>query len=424
MYSASSLRDALWRLAECFRCSGSSRAKISNRAMLIRESNIRDAARLVAQLSAQTKIVNLGQGLPEYPCPQELKDAAKAAVDADLNQYSNTWGYPLLRLAIASKLKRHNGIIVNPETEVTVTCGASEALNATLLATVNPGDEVIIIEPFYENYHPNVVIAGGAPRYVRLHEPGWTFDERELARAFNRHTRAILINTPNNPTGRVFSYDELTMVARLCQKWDVLAICDEIYEYMVYDGHKHISMATIPGMEDRTVTVSGLSKTFSVTGWRLGYLAAPAEHTKAIRRVHDYLTLAAPSPLQQAGIVALNLPDDFYRTMANKYRELRDQLIPAVEAAGFKLNRKPEGTYYLFTDCSHMGFANDRQLWEYLLREFGVATVAGYCFYRPDTTTHKIRFCYAKYPATIEAGAERLKAFNVNRSVVNSRLSS
>jgi len=410
MLSMRDLRDAL---AECFalRRSGDPRDRISDRAQVIRESNIRDAARLVAQLSRQRPVINLGQGLPEYPAPQLLKDAAKAAIDADINQYSNTWGDPRLREAIAGKFQRYNGITVDPETQVTVTCGASEAINAALLATINPGDEVIVIEPFYENYHPNIIIAGGVPRYVRLRGPERTFDEKELARAFNKRTRAILINTPHNPTGRVFTREELQLVAGLCQKWDVLAICDEIYEYMVYDGHKHLSLATLPGMEERTITVSGLSKTFSVTGWRLGYFAAPADYTKAIRRVHDYLTLAAPSPLQVAGVVALNLPDQFYREMVEKYRGLRDQLMPVVEAAGFKF-RKPEGTYYLFTDCSHMGFANDRQLWEYLLREFGLATVAGYCFYRPEFNTHKIRFCYAKYPSTIEAAAVQLKAFS------------
>lgn len=411
MFSPNAWQDALARLADCFRPSNHSRSKVSSRAMQIRESNIRDAARLVAEMQTRTRVINLGQGLPEYPAPQILKDAAKQAIDADFNQYSNTWGYQDLRRAIAGKLKRYNGIVADPEQEVTVTCGASEALNATLLAVLNPGDEVIVVEPFYENYHPNIVIAGGVPRYVRLHEPDFTFDEKELSRAFNKRTRAILINTPNNPTGRVFRRDELEVVARLCQKWGAIAICDEIYEYMVYDGHKHLSMATLPGMEDRTVTVSGLSKTFSVTGWRLGYLAAPAEYTKAIRRVHDYLTLAAPSPLQKAAVVALELPDSFYLEMAEKYRGLRDQLMPAVQAAGFKLSATPEGTYYLYTDCSQMGFQNDRAVWEYLLREFNVATVAGYCFHRPGVATQKIRFCYAKYPETIAEGAVRLKAF-------------
>ncbi|MBI4533192.1 MAG: pyridoxal phosphate-dependent aminotransferase [Candidatus Melainabacteria bacterium] len=405
-----SLQDLLSRIGWCSSNAGS--PSISDRAMLIRESNIRDAARLVEELSRQAKIINLGQGLPEYPAPQVLKDAAKAAIDADFNQYSNTWGYLALRQAIARKLAQYNGIVANPDTEITVTCGVSEGLNATLLATVNPGDEVIIVEPFYENYHANVIMAGGTPRYVRLHEPDWTFDERELKGAFNRHTRAILINTPHNPTGRVMTCHELQLIGSLCQKWGVLAVCDEMYEYMVYDGHQHISLASLPGMEDRTVTLSGLSKTFSVTGWRLGYLAAPEPLSKAIRHVHDYLTLAAPSPLQQAAVVALDLPADFYKGMSTKYQGLRDKLMTVVSDAGFTL-RKPEGTYYLFTDCSHMGLNNDRQCWEYLLRQFGLATVAGYCFYRPGTTTQRIRFCCAKYPETIDAAAERLKELKV-----------
>jgi L-glutamine---4-(methylsulfanyl)-2-oxobutanoate aminotransferase len=398
----------LERLASCVNCGSPRTSPLSDRVLNIRESNIRDAARLVTELSKTTKVINLGQGLPEYPAPQLLKDAAKAAIDANVNQYSNTWGDPRLREAIARKLKYYNGINANPETEVTVTCGASEALNAVLLATINPGDEVIIIEPFYENYHPNLMICGATPRYVRLRKPDYTFDEKELRRAFNCRTRAILINTPHNPTGRVFTRQELEMIAGLCQKWNALAICDEIYEYMVYDGHKHLSMATIPGMADRTVTISGLSKTFSVTGWRLGYVHAPAVYTKALRRLHDYLTLAAPSPLQAAGIVAMNLPDDFYREMVLKYQGLRDELMPLVEKAGFKF-RKPEGTYYLFTDCSHMGFQNDREAWEYLLREFNLATVAGYCFHRPRVRSQNIRFCYAKYPATIEAAGVKLE---------------
>lgn len=384
------------------------REKIAARATLIRESNIRDAARLVAQIP---NVVNLGQGLPEYPAPAILKEAAQQAIAADLNQYSNTWGYPRLREAIAKKMRNYNGISADPETEITVTVGASEALNAALLATVNPGDEVIVFEPFYENYHPNITIAGGIPRYVKLHAPSYTFDEKELAAAFNERTRAILINTPHNPTGRVFTKHELQTIADLCQKWNVLAITDEIYEYMVYDGRKHISMATLPGMAERTITISGLSKTFGITGWRLGYVVAPAEYTRAMRRVHDYLTLCAPSPLQMAGIVALELGEDFYKEMREKYQAMRDELCAAVETAGFKF-RKPEGTYYLFTDCESMGFKNDRELWEYLLKEFGLATVAGYCFYRPEAHSQHIRFCYAKSAKTIEAARERLSAFS------------
>ncbi|MCC7527032.1 MAG: aminotransferase class I/II-fold pyridoxal phosphate-dependent enzyme [Candidatus Melainabacteria bacterium] len=408
MFSLKNLSARLNALAQCITGKPRSRSPISDRALIIRDSNIRDAARLVSQLPG---ITNLGQGLPEYPAPQILKDAAVAAINADWNQYSNTWGYPQLREAIAGKMKHYNGVDADPETEITVTVGASEALNASLLATVNPGDEVIIFEPFYENYHPNVAICGGTPRYVKLHSPTWTFDRKELAAAFNKRTRVILINTPHNPTGRVFTMEELSFIADLCKKWDVLAITDEIYEYMVYDGRKHISMATLPGMRDRTITISGLSKTFSITGWRLGYAVAPEKYTRALRKVHDYLTLAAPSPMQIAGITALNMPDEFYAEMVAKYQQMRDQICQVAQEAGFEFAQKPEGTYYLFTDPSKLGFENDRKLWEHLLYDHKLATVAGYCFFRPDAKTNHIRFCYAKSEKTINAAKEKLIAF-------------
>lgn len=412
MYSLQELREFLGRrldsLAQCIKGKTRRRSPIADRALIIRESNIRDAARLVSQIPG---ITNLGQGLPEYPAPQILKDAAVAAINTDWNQYSNTWGYPQLREAIARKMKHYNGIDADPETEITVTVGASEALNASLLATVNPGDEVIIFEPFYENYHPNVAICGGTPRYVKLHSPTWTFDRNELAGAFNKRTRAILINTPHNPTGRVFTMEELSFIADLCKKWDVLAITDEIYEYMVYDGRKHISMATLPGMRERTITISGLSKTFSITGWRLGYAVAPEKYTRALRKVHDYLTLAAPSPMQIAGITALNMPDEFYAQMVAKYQQMRDQICQVAREAGFEFAQKPEGTYYLFTDPSKLGFENDRKLWEHLLYNHKLATVAGYCFFRPDARTNHIRFCYAKSERTINAAKDKLIGF-------------
>lgn len=399
------LRDAVATLtASVF---ARSRDDISRRAREIRESNIRDAARLVSETPG---VINLGQGLPEYPAPEAIKEAAIRAIQGDFNQYSNTWGYVPLREAIAKKALAYNGIDADPQTEITVTCGASEALNVSLLSTVNRGDEVIIFEPFYENYHPNVVIAGGTPRYVRLHAPNWTFDPDELRRAFNRRTRAILINTPHNPTGRVFNRQELSVIAELCQKWNVVAITDEIYEYMVYDGNRHVSLATLPGMRDRTITISGLSKTFGITGWRLGYAIAPPKYTAALRKVHDYMTLAAPSPLQIAAITALELPDSFYQDMCAKYKAQRDALMPVVKEAGFDF-RVPEGTYYLFTDASRLGFKNDKALWEHLVKEFKLATVAGYCFFRPEAHTNFIRFCYAKNPTTIGAATQRLNEF-------------
>jgi L-glutamine---4-(methylsulfanyl)-2-oxobutanoate aminotransferase len=404
-----SLKDvAAWLSALCTRAP-KQRDRFSDRSKLIRDSNIREAARVVAELSASGSLINLGQGLPEYPAPTVLKDAAKAAIDADFNQYSDTRGYAVLRQAIAAKLQRYNGIKANPDTEVTVTCGASEALHIALQALVNPGDEVIIIEPFYENYHPDVVMAGGVPRYVRLHAPDYTFDKQELEAAFNKRTRAILLTNPHNPTGRVFTREELKLIADLCVKWDVVCISDEIYEHLVYDGRKHISIATLPGMEDRTITVTGLSKTFGVTGWRLGYFHAAAPLTKQIRKLHDYVTLAAPSPLQIAAVTALNLPDSFYDEMVQKYQAARDELAKAAAEAGLKF-RLPEGAYYLYTDSSELGFANDKAAWEFLLREHKLVSVAGYCFYRPGTATNNLRFCFAKRPETIEAGAAVLKA--------------
>lgn len=407
--------DVASALAAMFQCNGGQSApRFSRRSGLVRDSNIRDAARQVSHLATTGDVINLGQGLPEYPVPSVLKEAAKAAIDADFNQYSDTWGYPQLRQAIASKLQRYNGIPADAEREVTVTCGASEALHISLQTLVNPGDEVIIVEPFYENYYPDVVIAGGIPRYVRLHAPDYTFDAKELARAFNRRTKAILLTNPHNPTGRVFTRAELQVVADLCQKWNTVAISDEIYEHLVYDGRRHISMATVNGMQDRTITVSGLSKTFGVTGWRLGYFHAPAAYTKQIRRLHDYITLAAPSPLQIAAVTALQLPDAFYSDMVSKYQASRDALVKVAAEVGFKF-RSPEGAYYLFTDSTNLGFADDRQAWDYLLREFRLVTVAGYCFHRPGEPSNNLRFCFAKRPETIQRGADALRQAAIQR---------
>ncbi len=392
-----------------FRSNSSNAVKtnLSERVQAIRDSNIRDAARLVNEIK---DVVNLGQGLPEASAIDLIKQAANLAINLDYNQYSNTWGYPELRLAIAKKMLHYNGILANPETEITVTCGATEAINASLMAIINPGDEVIIFEPFYENYHPNVIMAGGVARYVKLQAPDWHFDKTELQSAFNAKTKAIIINTPHNPTGKVFNYDELTFIADLCKQYNVIAITDEIYEYMVYDGLKHISLATLPGMKDRVITVSGLSKTFSITGWRLGYVVANSEFTNAIRKIHDYLTLCAPAPMQIAAITALNLPDSFYTQMRDKYQASRDKMMEIASQAGFKFV-KPQGTYYLLTDCSRFGFDCDRQLWEKLLYQFGLATVSGYCFYRPGLKTQNIRFCYAKSDDTIAKASQRLMNF-------------
>ncbi len=277
----------------------------SRKALQFTESVIREMTRL----SEAHGGVNLSQGFPDFPAPAAVKEAACAAINADVNQYAVTWGARPLREAIAQSFTRRYGVEVEADRQVTVCCGATEAMMSTMTAIIDPGDEVIVFEPFYENYGPDAILSGATPRYVTLHEPDWTFDPDELAEAFNAKTKAIIINTPNNPTGKVFTRQELETIAALCQKWDAIAISDEIYEHIIYDGHRHIPIATIPGMADRTVTLNSLSKTYSVTGWRVGWTISPPSLTGAIRKVHDFLTVGAPAPLQAAGAVALSLPD-------------------------------------------------------------------------------------------------------------------
>ncbi|MGL4621010.1 MAG: pyridoxal phosphate-dependent aminotransferase, partial [Chroococcidiopsis sp.] len=297
--------------------------KISSKAEQFTESVIREMTRVAAQYKA----VNLAQGFPDFPCPSELKRAACAAIEEDINQYAITWGDRHFRQAIAKKVDWYLGLEIDPEREITVTCGSTEAMAATMLAIVDPGEEIIIFEPYYENYAPDAILASAKPCYVKLHPPNWTFDEAELRRAFSDRTKAIIINTPHNPTGKVFSREELTIIAELCQEWDVLAFTDEIYEHILYDGRKHLAIATFPGMEDRTVTINGLSKTYSVTGWRVGYILANPELTNAIRKVHDFLTVGAPAPLQRAGIAAMQLEPSYYEELAKSYQEKRDSIL-------------------------------------------------------------------------------------------------
>src|SRR6202795_3358572 len=295
------------------------------------ESVIREMTRQAALHGA----VNLAQGLPDFAAPAEIKAAARAAIDGDVNQYAITWGAKNLRNAIARQMGVWQGIAVDPEKEVTVCCGSTEAMISTLLAVCNAGDEVVIFEPFYENYGPDPVLSGARPRFVKLRPPTsadgeWTFDEKELRAAFHHQTKAIILNTPNNPTGKVFSRSELELIRDLCVEFNVLAITDEIYEHILYDGTQHISMARLDGMNERTVTINGLSKSYSVTGCRVGWAVAPAAITNAIRKVHDFLTVGAPAPLQEAGAAALALPRTYYENLANGYKSRRDQLMPAL----------------------------------------------------------------------------------------------
>src|SRR3989475_3408924 len=326
---------------------------LSAKAERFTESVIREMTRLANRYGA----VNLAQGFPDFPAPEEIKRAAIRAIEDDYNQYSITWGAKSLRDSIAKKYETDYGLKIDPESEITVCCGSTEAMMSAMLAVTNPGDEVIIFEPFYENYGPDAILSGATPRYVTLHPPSeksgpngtWTFDPDELAAAFNEKTKAIILNTPNNPTGKVFTRDELETIAALCRKWDAIAISDEIYEHIIYDGQQHIPIATIEGMADRTVTLNGLSKTFSVTGWRVGWTISPPSLTGAIRKVHDFLTVGAPAPFQEAGAVALGLPDSYYVGLAAQYQRRRDMLLDILERHHFTYY-KPYGAYYIMTD--------------------------------------------------------------------------
>ncbi len=380
-------------------------ARISDKAGRFTESVIREMTRL----ALEHKAVNLAQGFPDFPAPEEAKEAAVRTIRADVNQYAITWGAREFRRAIAERFERDSGLAIDPEREITVCCGATEAMIASLLATVNPGEEVVVFEPFYENYGPDAIICGAQPRFVRLHPPDWTIDPQELAAAFNARTRAVILNTPNNPTGKVFSREELGMIAEQCHRWNVCALTDEIYQYLVYDGCRHTSLATLPGMRERTVTINGMSKAYSVTGWRVGYAIAPPDITSAVRKMHDFLTVGAAAPLQEAGATALRLPEDYYRKLCADYVARRDRFLPALEQAGFRCF-KPRGAYYIMTDISAFGFPNDVEFARYLVKEIGIAVVPGSSFYSdPAAGAQQVRFTFCKTPATLDEAAQRLR---------------
>jgi aminotransferase len=381
---------------------------ISHKAALFTESVIREMTRLAIQHGA----VNLSQGFPDFAAPEVLKKAASDAVFADINQYAITWGSKKFRDALTAKTKRFLGIDIDPEREITVCCGSTEGMIDVLLAVINPGDEVIVFEPFYENYGPDAIISGATPRYVQLRRPDWSFDEAELAAAFNNKTKAIIINTPNNPTGKVFNRAELEIIARLCQKWDVLAITDEIYEHILYDGTRHISPITLDGMRERTIVVNGMSKTYSVTGWRVGYIIAPPGISGAIRKMHDFMTVGAPAPLQEAGAMALGLPDSYYEELASHYLVRRNRLMAMLRNAGFAAF-VPKGAYYIMCDVGNFlsagGFANDIEFCRFMVKEVGVAAVPGSSFFGdPMAGRDIIRFTFCKKESTLAAAEERL----------------
>jgi len=380
-------------------------APVSDKAHLFTESVIREMTRLALRYGA----VNLAQGFPDFPAPAELKEAAVKAVKADINQYAITWGAREFRRAVAERFEKDSGLAIDPEQEITVCCGSTEAMVASLLAVVNPGEEVVVFEPFYENYGPDAIISGAVPRFVPLHPPNWEFDPAALSSAFNKRTRAIILNTPNNPTGKVFSEDELETIADVVRASNAYVMTDEIYQHLVYEGRRHISMATLPGMRERTITINSMSKTYSVTGWRVGYAIAPPHVTQAIRKMHDFLTVGAAAPLQEAGITALRLSDDYYRKLRDDYLGRRDHLLEALAEAGFRCF-KPFGAYYIMTDISGFGFSNDLEFTRFLIEQIGVAAVPGSSFYNDRVIgSQQLRFTFCKKGATLDEAARRLK---------------
>ena len=379
-------------------------ARLSMKAEQFTESVIREMTRLAIEYGA----VNLSQGFPDFPAPAEIKRAATEAIAADINQYAITWGAKSLRGAIARKFERTQGVAADPEREITVCCGSTEAMISSMMAIINPGDEVVVFEPFYENYGPDAILSGATPRFVKLRPPDWTFDPAELAAAFGPATKAIIVNTPNNPTGKVFERAELEAIRDLCVQWNAFAITDEIYEHMLYDGARHISLASLEGMRERTITINALSKTYSVTGWRVGWAIAPPEVSAAIRKVHDFVTVGAAAPLQEAGAVALEFPASYYEQLDREYAARRDTLLGILTRAGFRCFR-PRGAYYIMTDISAFGFPDDVAFARYLVKDIGVAAVPGSSFYRdPADGRTQLRFTFCKTEKTFQAAAERL----------------
>lgn len=392
---------------------GSSHKMLSSLTERFTESVIREMTRLCDAAGG----LNLAQGFPDFAPPDEVVGAAEKALrdkGGAMNQYPVTFGETELREAIARKVSRYNGVLCDEATEVTVTCGATEAMMATLLAIVNPGDEVVVFEPFYENYGPDAILSGAIPRYVKLYPPDWRYDPEELRAAFGPKTKAVIINTPHNPTGKVYSKEELSEIADLCHEFDCLAVTDEVYEHILYDGARHVSMASLDGMAEKTVTISSASKTYSVTGWRVGWAIASAAITSRIRKVHDFLTVGAPTPFQHGIVAGLSLPDAYYTQLSGRYQKARDFLFAVLRQTGFD-PLLPKGAYYIVAQTGsvmkRLGVADDMSFSIELLKRAGIATVPGFSFYHgKDPVTKQTRFCYSKSDETLRAVAERVRA--------------
>ena len=387
------------------------RRMLSAKAEQFTESVIREMTRLAIQHDA----VNLSQGFPDFAAPEQIKEAARQAISDDINQYAITWGAKSLRDAVIEKFARTQNVRYDPEREITVCCGSTEAMMSSMMAMINPGDEIVVFEPFYENYGPDAILSGATPRFVKLQPPDWSFAERELAAAFGPRTKAIIVNTPNNPTGKVFSRRELEFIRDLCLRWNAYCITDEIYEHILYDGTEHISMAQIDGMRDHTVVINGMSKTYSVTGWRVGWALAPPETTQSIRKVHDFLTVGAAAPLQQAGALALKSPQSYYDDLAANYDKKRARLLSILEKSGF-IVYKPRGAYYIMTDISRFTFgenkypaaSRDVSFAKYLVEHIGVACVPGSSFYNDaQDGANQVRFTFCKKEETLAAAEFR-----------------
>lgn len=364
-------------------------------------------------LAIEHDAVNLGQGFPDFAAPDFLKAAAQQAIAADINQYAPASGRPRLRTAVAQKMDAFYGLNVDPMREVTITHGATEAIFATVMGLVNPGDEVIMFEPFYDSYVPSTQFAGGTPRYYTLRPPDWTIDADALEALFNEKTKLIMINTPHNPTGKMFSQTEYDLIARLCQKYDVIAVVDEVYEHIVFDGTKHLTMANQPGMRDRTVTISSLGKTFSATGWKVGWAVASPVLSTAIFRAHQFVTFCGAAPLQEAAAVALETASDYYVQLASDYQQKRDLLVGVLDEIGLS-PITPQGTYFVMVDISQLPFEDDVHFCKHLTTKVGVAAIPPSAFYaNPADGAGLARFTFCKKDETLQKAAERLQSLRL-----------